>query len=339
LTIIGAAPATGRRKTPPVRGRRRWTFDRISLFVVFLVLPFLGYLTLVIYPFLQAAYYSLTSWSGFTATQDFIGLDNYTRLLGDATFLKAVGNSLTLLLVVPLLTLVLSFALACLVTFGGSSTGGVRGLRGSSFYRVVSFFPYIVPAIATGIIFAAVYDPSAGLLNGILTGLGFDSAENYPWLGDASTAMAVTVAVIVWTFVGFYTVLFVAAIKGIPAETFEAARLDGAGRLRTAVSIAAPSMTGAVRSAYIYLGIFALDAFVFVSVLNPGGGPQNSTLVITQQIYSTAFRQGRFGLACAMGVLLAVITFVFVGIVFAVGKFLGREKRPLGREEKAEALR
>jgi N-acetylglucosamine transport system permease protein len=332
LTVIGAAPPTGRRKPPPVRGRRRWTFDRISLFVVFLVLPFLGYLTLVIYPFLQAAYYSLTSWSGFTPTQDFIGLDNYTRLLGDDTFLKAVGNSLTLLLVVPLLTLVLSFALACLVTFGGSSTGGVRGLRGSSFYRVVSFFPYIVPAIATGIIFAAVYDPSSGLLNGLLTGLGFGSAENYPWLGDASTAMVATIAVIVWTFVGFYTVLFVAAIKGIPAELFEAARLDGAGRLRTAVSIAAPSMTGAVRSAYIYLGIFALDAFVFVSVLNPGGGPQNSTLVITQQIYSTAFRQGRFGLACAMGVLLAVITFVFVGIVFAVGKIVGREK-------KAEVLR
>jgi len=332
LTVIGAAPATGRRGTPRVRGRRRWTFDRISLFVVFLVLPFLGYLALVIYPFLQAAYYSLTSWSGFTATQDFIGLDNYTRLLGDDTFLKAVGNSLTLLVVVPLLTLVLSFALACLVTFGGSSTGGVRGLRGSSFYRVVSFFPYIVPAIATGIIFAAVYDPSAGLLNGILTSLGFGSAENYPWLGDASTAMAATVAVIVWTFVGFYTVLFVAAIKGIPAELFEAARLDGAGRLRTAVSIAAPSMSGAVRSAYIYLGIFALDAFVFLSVLNPGGGPQNSTLVITQQIYSTAFRQGRFGLACAMGVLLAIITFVFVGIVFAVGKIAGREK-------KAEVLR
>jgi len=332
LTIIGAAPATGRRKTPPARGRRRWTFDRISLFVVFLVLPFLGYLALVIYPFVQATYYSLTSWSGFTSTQDFIGLGNYTRLLGDAIFLKAVRNSVTLLVVVPLVTLVLSFALACLVTFGGSSTGGVRGLRGSSFYRVVSFFPYIIPAIASGIIFSFVYDPSSGLLNGLLRSLGFDSAENYPWLGDARTAMAASVAVIVWTFVGFYTVLFVAAIKGIPAELFEAARLDGAGRLRTAVFIAAPSMTGALRSAYIYLGIFALDAFVFMQALNPGGGPQNSTLVITQQIYSTAFRQGRFGLACAMGVLLAVITFVFVGIVFAVGRIAGREK-------KAEVLR
>jgi len=298
---------------------------------VFLGLPFLGYLTLVIYPFLQAAYYSLTSWSGFTPTQDFVGLDNYTRLLGDDTFLKSIGNSLTLLVVVPVLTLVLSFALACLVTFGGASTGGVRGLRGSSFYRVVSFFPYIVPAIATGIIFARFYDPSAGLLNGLLTSLGFDGAQDYPWLGDATTAMPAIIAVIVWTFVGFYTVLFVAAIKGIPSELFEAARLDGAGRFRTAVSIAAPSMTGSLRSAYIYLGIFALDAFVFMAAMTPDGGPQNSTLVITQQIYSAAFREGRFGLACAMGVVLAVITFLFVGIVFGVGKVLGREKKAEAR--------
>lgn len=327
MTIIGAAPARGRRATPPGRGRRRWTFDRLSLFVVFLVLPFLGYLTLVIYPFLQATYYSLTSWSGFTPTQDFVGLDNYTRLLGDTEFLTSIGNSLTLLVVVPVLTLVLSFALACLVTFGGSSTGGVRGLRGSSFYRVVSFFPYIVPAIATGIIFSRFYDPSAGLLNGVLTSIGFDGAKDYAWLGDATTAMPSIIAVIVWTFVGFYTVLFVAAIKGIPAELFEAARLDGAGRFRTAVFIAAPSMTGSLRTAYIYLGIFALDAFVFMSAMTPDGGPQNSTLVITQQIYSAAFREGRFGLACAMGVVLAVLTFLFVGIVFGVGKVLGREKK------------
>ena len=295
--------------------------------VVFLGLPVVGYLVLVIYPFVQATYYSLTSWSGFTDTQEFVGLANYSRLLGDDIFLRSIRNSLTLLVVVPALTLVLSFALACLVTFGGASTGGVRGLRGSSFYRVVSFFPYIVPAIVIGIIFSQVYDPSGGLLNGLLTGLGVDSAKDYAWLGDATTAMAATVAVIVWTFVGFYTVLFGAAVKGIAAELCEAARLDGAGRFRTAVSVAAPSTTGALRSAYVYLGIFALGAFVFMAALNSAGGPQNSTLVITQQIYSTAFRQGRFGLACAMGVVLAVLTFLFVGIVLVVGRIAGRERR------------
>ena len=308
-----------------MRTRRRLTFDRVSLMVVFLGIPVALYLAFVLYPFTQAAWYSLTSWSGFTSTQQFIGLDNYVHLAKDDLFLKAVGNSLVLLVVVPIVTLVLSFALACLLTFGGSSTGAVRGLSGSSFYRIVSFFPYVVPAIVIAIIWGRVYDPSAGLLNGVLTGLGLDRFEKFAWLGRSSTAMTATVAVVVWTFVGFYMVLFVAAIRGIPAETFEAARLDGAGRLRTAVSIAAPGISGALRTAYVYLGIFALDAFVFLAALNPDGGPANSTLVITQQIFSTAFKDGRFGLACAMGVVLALVTFAFTGIVFGVARW--REKR------------
>ncbi|WP_211298700.1 carbohydrate ABC transporter permease [Kineococcus rhizosphaerae] len=310
---------------------RRLTFDRVSLMVVFLGVPVALYLVFVLYPFTQAAWYSLTSWSGFTSTQEFIGFDNYAKLAGDPLFLKSVGNSLVLLLVVPALTLVLSFALACLLTFGGSSTGAVRGLGGSSFYRVVSFFPYVVPAIVVSIIFGRVYDPSAGLLNGILTGLGIDRAASFAWLGEPSTAKAATIVVIVWAFVGFYMVLFVAAIRGIPAEVFEAARIDGAGRFRTAVSIAVPGVGSAVRTAYVYLGIFALDAFVFLAGLEPDGGPANSTLVITQEIFRTAFKDGRFGLACAMGVVLAVLSFLFTGIVFGVGRLLARRSGEVAR--------
>jgi len=309
-------------KATTSRHPRRLTFDHVSLMVVFLGIPVALYLVFVLYPFTQAAWYSLTSWSGFTATQEFIGLDNYTRLFTDRLFLKAVGNSLVLLLVVPVVTLVLSYALACLLTFGGSSTGAVRGLKGSSFYRVVSFFPYVVPAIVVGIIFGRVYDPSAGLLNGLLTAGGLGRFTDFAWLGNPSTAMAATVVVIVWSFVGFYMVLFVAALRSVPTELFEAARLDGAGRFRTAVSIAAPTVAGSLRTAYVYLGIFALDAFVFMAALNPDGGPANSTLVITQQIFSTAFRDGRFGLACAMGVVLALITFAFTGLVFGAGRIV-----------------
>lgn len=312
---------------PPRRRRRRWTLDRLSLVVVFLGLPFCAYLYLVLSPFVQAAYYSLTSWSGFTPEQAFIGLDNYAFLLHDDLFRQAVGNSLLLLVVVPLVTLTLSFALACLVTFGGPTTGAVRGLASSGFYRVVSFFPYVMPAIVIAIIWSQIYDPSNGLLNGLLTGVGVDSARNFAWLGNPSTAMGATMAVIVWGFVGFYMVLFVAAIKGIPSELFEAARLDGAGRLRTAVSVAVPSIAGSIRTSYIYMGIFALDAFVYLQGLNPNGGPGNSTLVITQQIYTTAFTRGQFGRACAMGVTLALLTFCFVGLVFLVSRLTrGRER-------------
>jgi len=303
--------------------RRRAGLDRISLMVVFLGLPFLFYVLMVLYPFTQATYYSLTAWTGFSPEQPFVGLGNYARLASDGQFRTALGNSLTLLVVVPAVVMVASFALACLLTFGGSTSGSVRGLRGTAFYRVVSFFPYVVPAIVIGIIWAQVYDPSGGLLNGVLTAAGADRFTDFAWLGDVDTAMGASIAVIVWAFIGFYMVLFVAAIQSIEPELFEAARLDGAGRVRSALSVALPGIAGSVRTAYVYMGILALDAFVYMQALNPSGGPSSSTLVVTQQIFSTAFSQGQFGVACAMGVVLAVVTLLFVGLVFAVFRLLG----------------
>ena len=104
--------------------------------------------------------------------------------------------------------------------------------------------------------------------------------------------MPASMFVMVWAFVGFYTVLFVAAIKGVPAEIYEAARLDGAGRLRTIWSVTLPLIRDNVQTAWIYLGIAALDAFVWMQALNPFGGPNNSTLVMPQELFNTAFAQG-----------------------------------------------
>ena len=291
--------------------------------LVFLVVPVLGYILFVVWPFLQAFYYSLTDWSGFTPGMNFTGLANYTRLFSDDIFMKSVGNSLILVTVLPVITVVLSLVLASLVTVGGPSNGPVRGLRNSSLYRVVSFFPYVIPAIVIGIIWGRVYDPSAGLLNGILTGIGLDQFQSFAWLGKQDTAMIATMFVIVWGLVGFYMVLFVAAIKGIPAEIFEAARIDGAGRFRTAVTITIPLIRDNIQTAYIYMGILALDAFVYMAALNPGGGPNNSTLVMAQQLFTTAFTKGQFGLACAMGVVLASVTLAFAGLVFLVNRLTG----------------
>ena len=135
--------------------------------------------------------------------------------------------------------------------------------------------------------------------------------------------MAATIFVIVWSMVGFYMVLFVAAIKGIPAEYYEAARVDGAGRFRIAVSVTLPMIRDTVQTAWIYLGILALDAFVYMAAMNPGGGPNNSTLVMAQQLFTTAFTKGQFGVACAMGVVLAAVTLAFAGLVFGVNRLLG----------------
>jgi N-acetylglucosamine transport system permease protein len=326
--VTAVVPQATAPTSPKICLSRRWrrrnlTVDRISFFVVFLIIPVVGYIAFVVSPFAQAAYFSLTNWSGFTPDMKFIGLSNYTKLLHDATFLKAMTNSIILAIVLPVVTLTIALIFASLVTVGGVSHGNVRGLRHSSFYRIISFFPYVIPAIVIGLIWSQVYDPSSGLLNGVLTALGLDQFASFAWLGDLGTARVAVMFVIVWGSVGFYMVLFIAAIKGVPAEIYEAARIDGAGRFRTTVAITVPLIRDNVQTAFIYMGILALDAFVYVAALEPGGGPSNTTLVMSQQLFTTAFAKGQFGYACAMGVVLALITLIYAALVFAVNRLTG----------------
>jgi len=161
-----------------------------------------------------------------------------------------------------------------------------------------------------------MYDPSNGLLNGILTSVGLSNFKSFAWLGDERTAMGASIFVIVWSMVGFYMVLFIAAIKGIPSDLYEAARIDGAGRFRTAISITVPMIRDNIRTAYIYLGILALDAFVYMQALNSNGGPNNSTLTISQDLLVTAFRKSKFGYASSMGGVMAIITLAFAALIF-----------------------
>jgi N-acetylglucosamine transport system permease protein len=330
-TTASATTTAGGRPRPAARRRRMPSLARLGFMAVFLGVPLAVYLLFVIYPFGKALYYSMTDWSGFTPTYNFIGLDNFTKLFHDDTFMHSLRNNVELAIVVPLVTIVLALAIATVVTVGGPTKGSIRGIGGSGFYRVVSFFPYTVPAIVIGLIWAQVYDPSAGILNASLTKVGLSGFKDFAWLGDPSTAMPASMFVIIWSFVGFYTVLFVAAIKGIPAEIYEAARLDGAGRFRTAVSMTVPLVRDTVQTAYIYLGITALDAFVYMQALNPNGGPANTTRTMSQDLYNTAFRKGQFGYATAMGVVLAVVTLLFAVLVFALNHFTGGRERRVSR--------
>lgn len=258
---------------------------------------------------------------------NFIGLDNFVRLFTkEDLFLTALRNNLVLLIVLPIVTIILALALATLVTVGGSSNGEVRGLRNAGLYRVVSFFPYVIPGIVVGIMWAQIYDPNAGFLNGLLTGVGLDQFEAFPWLGDKRTAMGATIFVVLWGMVGFYMVLFIAAIRGIDTELFDAMRVDGAGRFHTAIHLTVPMIRGTLQTAYVYLSILALEAFTYMQALNPQGGPDNSTIVMAQVLFRTAFTDGKFGLATAMGVVLAAVTLLFSALVFLVNRLTGGEK-------------
>lgn len=211
---------------PRRRVVRRPSASRLVFFAVFLGLPLLIYIVFVVSPFLQAFYYSLTSWRGVSGNAEFIGIDNYVKIVEDPVYRKALFNNLLLMIVLPAVTITLAYVLAVMVTIGGDARGEIKGIKGSNIYRVVSFFPYVLPAVVIGILFAFIYSPNGGLLNGILNLpitllnlLGADiSLIGLAWLGDRRFAMAAVIAAVVWSLVGFYMVLFVAAIKGSPGR-------------------------------------------------------------------------------------------------------------------------
>jgi N-acetylglucosamine transport system permease protein len=295
-------------------------YGKYRFIASFLAIPLILYAVFVVSPYLQAIYISMTDWRGFSANRNFIGLANYAELLGDGRFWRAMWHNALLLIVVPVVTLGIALFLATMTTVAGRrGMIGRGGVRGSRFYQVVFVFPHVVPIVIAGVLFGFFYNPEAGLLNGLLRLVGFDWLTR-PWLGDTTFALPAVMAVLIWAFVGFYFVVFSAAMKALPTDVFEAAVLDGAGRVRTFRHITLPMITDSLKTSYIYLGILMLDGFTLLQVMLPDGGPDGSTEVVAQYLYRAAFTEGRFGYASAIGVALCLVTLALAIVVLRMGR-------------------
>ncbi len=244
-------------------------YQKNRVIIPFLLPALALYSVFVLYPYVQAFYLSLTSWSGVSANRPFVGFKNYANLLTDGRFLDALTRNGQLLIVLPLGTILVALAFAALFTQGGT------GIMGSGFYRVVYFFPQVISAVIVGILFQYVYNPRYGLLNTTLEKMGLESLTR-TWLGDPSTILWAIAFVAIWAAVGFYMVIFIASMQSIPTSFYEAAVLDGATRWRQFRDITLPLMWETIRTALIYIGIQALDMFVLVQVMTGGGSTSAS---------------------------------------------------------------
>jgi N-acetylglucosamine transport system permease protein len=290
----------------------------------FLALPIALYLFYVVWPFAQAGYYSLTDWGGYSDTQNFIGLKNYANLLDDELFRMAFWHNVFFLITVPLFTISLALFLAFLLNVGGrGNRAGVRGVFGSNIYKVIFFFPQVLSLVVISIMWQQIYrGDSQGLINGLLIKIGLVDADDpinfianpEPFLGVPLVLWWLLV-VAVWSGVGFYMVLFSAAMQSIPKDIYEAALLDGASRVHTFFRVTLPLLRDTVSVAWVYLGFIALDMFALVYVLTPSqGGPNHASEIFASMINFTAFNRGRFGYACAMGVALGIFTMILAAV-------------------------
>jgi len=281
----------------------------------FLVVPLVLYAVFVISPFIQAFYYSMTNWTGVSPQFDFIGLQNFQNLLHDSLFLRAVRNNAVLLVAMPALVILLALFYAFLLNVAGRGSGaGVRGVRGAGFYKLVFFLPQVLSVPVIAVIWAVILDPTpTGLANSALRFIGFGSLG---WLADPNLALYCVLWVLVWGSVGFYLVLFNAAMSSIPKDLFEAALIDGAGRVATFFRVTMPLLWDTIQTSWVYLAVLALDVYALVAVMTAGpGGPANSTQVISLQIAQNGFQFGRAGYASAMGVVLFFFTLLIAAIM------------------------
>ncbi|MFD6637475.1 carbohydrate ABC transporter permease [Micromonospora chalcea] len=279
---------------------------RLPLILTFLLPPLALYGIFVLSPYLQAFQISTTDWMGYSAQADPVGMANFRTLLDDGYVWNALKNNAILLAVVPVVTIALGLFFASMLTMGGrKGRAGVTGVRGTSVYRLVYFFPQVLSVVIIALLWKEIYSPTSGLLNGALRAVGLATPA---WLGDPRFAFWCVLAVMVWSNVGFYVVLFGAAMQAIPRDIYEAVLLDGASRTTMLRKITIPLLWDTIQVAWIYLAIAALDGFILVQLMT-NGGPNFSSDVIGLRMYDTSFgSENKFGYASAIGVAMFFLT-------------------------------
>lgn len=226
----------------------------------------------------------------------FIGLHNYVHLLEDPLFWKALANTLYFLLVGAPLSIAASLAAALLLES--------KAVRVKRFLRTAYFSPVVTTLVAVAVVWRFVYHPRFGLLNYVLSWIGIGPID---WLGDPHWAMPAIILMAIWKNFGYNMIIFIAGLQTIPAEMYEAAGIDGAGKIQQFFSITLPMLapTTLFISIITMIGYFQLFAEPYVMTQ---GGPLNSTLSLVLLMYQQGFRWWNMGYAAA----LAFILFSFI---------------------------
>jgi putative chitobiose transport system permease protein len=276
-------------------------------------LPAIVYLGVIsLLPVLQAVYFSFTDYD-LIGTAQWVGWTNYLALWNDRTFRQVLGNTLIYLVVAVPLLVSLPLGLAILVN---------QRLRGISFFRMVYYLPVIVSVVVASIAWKWVY-AEQGILNGMASLLAGQTVR-IPWLTDPRLAIYGVIAVTVWRGLGYYMVVYLAGLQGIPSDLYEAAAMDGVDGWRQHWHITIPLMTPYIVLVSVISGIAAMKIFEEVYIMTKGD-PAQSTKTIVYYLYEQGFNSLEMGYASAIGVGLFL---VIMGISLAMVRFVNIQDDP-----------
>ncbi|MBM7501827.1 multiple sugar transport system permease protein [Brachybacterium muris] len=294
----GAAPTTpSEAQRAPLRQRSWKSRMREPLTGLIFILPMLVLFVIFRYvPTLGAGFMSFTDYKLYGGFE-FVGLDNYTDLIGDTLFLNSVKITLLYAVIYVPLIFIVAMGTALLLN---------TVVWGQGFFRGAIFLPYVTSFVLAGIIWLWVYQGD-GLINGIITQLGGDRIAFVT--GGQMEVLSSLAVVSVWKGFGYSMLILMAGLKSVPEEYHEAAKIDGAGAVRRFFSITLPLLKPVIFFVMVIETIAAFQVFDTVYVMT-GGGPARASNVLVYMLYQQGFQFFNFGYAAAIGVALFVIVFL-----------------------------
>lgn len=283
-----------------------------KMFIIIFGLPtFLLYLYISILPMLKSVKVSFYDWSGYSPDMTFLGFDNYKEILSDPIFLKAMVNDLTIIFWKEILITVLALLFALAVTRFKLKKPEV------AFVRFLFYIPDILSIIVISTVWLFIFNPNVGLLNGVLQALHLDFLIPINGWLTGETLMPSIIFVAVWSGIGYFMIVLIAAINDVPKELYESAEIDGAGQCRQLIYVTIPNIWSQIRFVMVTILFSSISANMTLIMPLTNGGPDNASMVMGLYAYTVGVDPAvsRVGYANAAAVILMIISFT-VSFVF-----------------------
>jgi len=273
----------------------------------FLLPNFLGFLIFTLIPVICAFILSFMEWDSANPMV-FVGLRNFSKLLTDETFKISFWNTIYYSVASVPLTMILALLLAIILN---------NKIKGVGVFRAIYFFPYVTSLVAIAVVWNMLFHPTLGPINQFLMAIGFKNPPG--WTSSVEWAMPAIIIVNIWRNAGYYMVMYLAGLQGIPRELYEAATVDGANGWQKFRKITIPMLTPTTFFVSIMITISCFKVFDLVQVMTDGG-PGRATNVLVYHIYNQAFMNFKFGYSSAISMILFAVVLIITIIQFQFEK-------------------
>ncbi len=299
---------TGR--TAPIRAKvpmskRRRRFRHLLVAYSFIAPNFIGFAIFTLGPIVFAFILAFLHWDGSNPIE-FAGLENFWKLFDDRAFKAAFWNTIVFTVFVVPLTLACSLGLAILLN---------QKIFGRNFFRTVAFFPYVASLVAVAVVWNMLFNPEFGPVNMVLYNLGVDPKNLPGWAADRDWAMVTIIMFSVWKSMGYFMVIYLAGLQGIPTELYEAAEIDGANSWQKFWRITLPQLTPTTFFVSVILTIQSFKVFDQIYLMTQGG-PGTRTLVLVYHIFNEAFISWDLGYSSMVALVLFLLVLVITIVQF-----------------------